>query len=571
LLPAFVLFAAALAVRLVWAFLVPGTMLYNIDEMECLHSGLGLILGQTPTALQWPAVPTLLLIELLALARFTWGDPAVLMKMLHGDLGGVLASLSVFLGTTFRDPLPLLVSGRVAMAFLGAFTAPTAYLLLARRFGERFGGMVGWLVALSPLLVRETAILKGDAIALLCWVAGMCLILNWWLDSRNGDRPSPMPWAGSFLVGLAAASRFTYGVFFPFLLVLVGLLNVGRTPVSIRQTLRSTFRATGAFLTGVLIFVPWLWTHPLTTAKSLAGNLVYLGRFASSRDGVFMPGFMHMLGPVALILVATGLWVMVARRRWKECIFMGGFFLAVVVPLAAARYVEERYLLPLLPILAFIAAGGAEWIIERAESCGCGRRAAAMIFALVIVINAALAVPWRKPEGAYPGMQSVRQLLHENSTAGTIAVPYQARFLVPPDSNALRRIVAAYDCADGLGSADRRAAGLGRSVGGKMTGAGLPAGVVEAVFGEDEAMDRVRYGLMLGVASATGGGPDPARDVIYHQKNADKPDSITTDTAREMFLRGDIRGIVLPGRYSWGGTVPPLKRITRGEWCLYLR
>jgi len=561
----------ALAVRLPNALIPPVSGIYNVDELDLLFTVLGLSAGQTPINLQWPAgtlifllLPVTAVDYLLELARS--GNLGALR-----DFGVLTTSFTVFLGQIFYAPRDLLVISRTIVALISALTPVAVYLALRGQVQRLVSFTFALVLAVSPLLVTETAILKGDAFGVLFYALSLVFALRFMQDARpENDRWST--W-GFLLLGLAVASRFTYLVLFPFLLVLIlaRVWTSGRDGRWKRLALVIA-RDIVAFALPILIFVPFVWTSPITTAKSFAGNLLFLTTLntGDAARGALLNSIVSMVGLPALILTLLGFfWIWRETKRLAAFTVLALFGL-VFIPLARSGFVEGRYTLPLLPPLALWTGYGAlacwKLLSERAE------RVAEVVIAVLLVLSVLIA--GYQIGGVFFGQhaetgasQMAAWLLDHSRESDRIAVPMSMQVYLPLNKNGLTRILAAY--ANDPTSAETRLLQLLNEVhlsnGGVTT---LPGFMIEAWFGEDERMDRFRYAAMQFAAEA-GASPDNARDVLYYEFGTpEKPDRISADDAQAQFASGAIDFLVTDAtRLVPGGSARQL--VCFSNTCVY--
>ena len=172
---AFALFAAALACRLPAAVLPPTRVVYNVDELSFLDSLLGLIAGQTPNNLQWPAATVLFALLPVVLVHFLATSPAALTAALALDPYGFSSAMALYLGSSLYHPATLLVPARILLAAATSLTPVVAYRLFRPALGPLERTTAALVLATSPVLLAQTAVVKGDGIgdAVLDRVAGL--------------------------------------------------------------------------------------------------------------------------------------------------------------------------------------------------------------------------------------------------------------------------------------------------------------------------------------------------------------------------------------------------------------
>lgn len=427
------------------------------------------------------------------------------------------------------------------------------------------------VVAVSPLLVSETVILKGDALGVLFFALSVCFVIRFMEDARaENDASSTYVF---LLLGLAVASRFTYLVLFPILLILI-LLKVwtfGKTG-RWKRLVRGLASAMVAFVIPILIFVPFVWTSPLTTAKSFAGNALFLTTLSGADAArlALLGSIVDMVGLPALVLTVIGFfWVWKASKRLTALTLLAVFG-AVFLPLARSGFVEGRYTLPLLAPLALWAGYGAAAVRQliAGRATHWAGAVVGVILAVVVLMNGAQVGTGFLGQHAESGASHMAEWLVKNTSgADTIALPMNMQVYLPPNGNALKRILGNY--ANDPDSAERRFLHLLSDV--HLSGGDaktLPGFMLEAWFGEDERMDRFRYATMQFAAGA-GASPVNAKDVYYYEfGTAEKPDLISAADVEGQFEKGGIDYLVTDAtRLAPGGAARQL--VCFGSLCVY--
>lgn len=338
--------------------------------------------------------------------------------------------------------------------------------------------------------------------------------------------------------------------------------------------MRVSVSAVAAFVIPILIFVPFVWTSLLTTAKSFAGNALFLTTLggADAARLVLLGSIVNMVGLPALVLTVVGFfWIWKSSKRWTACTVLA-LFGVVFLPLARSGFVEGRYTLPLLPPLALWTGYGAAaiWQLLAGRATRWAGAVVGVILALAAVVNGAqIATGFLALHGESGASRMAEWLVKNTGGADTIALPMNMQVYLPPNGNALKRILGNY--ANDPDSAERRLLQLLSDV--HLSGGDaktLPGFMLEAWFGEDERMDRFRYATMQFAAEA-GASPVNARDVFYYEfGTAEKPDFITAADAEGQFEQGGIDYLVTDAtRLAPGGGARQLACF--GNMCVYGR
>jgi len=258
---------------------------------------------------------------------------------------------------TFRaSPSEFFLIGRLLMVAFAVFGFPLVHQIGRQTLGERAGLIAAWLTAICPLLVAHAQLVRTDTacffFALLALAA--CLRL---LDDAS---PGRQLLAGA-AVGLAIATKYSLAALLPVLLVADML------------TLRSTRRRDDGWL-GValgLLAVPaaFALTSPyffIELPAALADVRYETSKGHLGADTLspwrnlwwyVTQAFPASLGWPVTLAAGAGLVLLAWRRRPSELLLLT-FVLAVMLELAFSRLHWERWLIPILPVVA-LAAGGA--------------------------------------------------------------------------------------------------------------------------------------------------------------------------------------------------------------------
>ena len=253
-----------------------------------------------------------------------------------------------------RFPLglaPLYLEGRLITAALGAASVTVLYYAL-RAEGRRFAALSALLLALCPLHVVTSHYATVDV------PATFFLTLAALFSLRACERPSPkVELLAGAAVGLAAATKYNAGLFLVPVLFVPLLCSAGRA----RGRWWLTVPA-GAAL-GFLVGCPYAWSPEfLRDLRFEAAHMQAGGTFAFVGTGSGWAYHLLRGLPVGLgyPLLLAGLAGVVAAvvlpcRAARLSLFWVILYLGLV-GLAKERFI--RYLVPLTPFLAVLAAAG---------------------------------------------------------------------------------------------------------------------------------------------------------------------------------------------------------------------
>ena len=345
------------------------------------------------------------------------------------------------------NPTPFLLMGRLVTAAFGAGTVLVTTLLARRIAGPAAGAVAGLVVAVSPLHIAKSQVVEVDVpLTFFC-------ALYLWFGLQVMDRPKTRRFVGlGVALGLAISTKYTAALLV--LPLLPVLWFAGRRPGhprgSVREqgrgnkrgvskkahpqapgpargrwtlvTLASAFAAFALTSPFVLLdFESFRLALAMERAHMQAGHfgtgasrswIYYLG--ALGRDGIGWPGL--------AAAVAASVWFGVRRRKpWALmlAVFVLGYWIAV----GSWSMKAPRYVLPILPPLAVLAA---VLLVEAASARRpmgiLGRRAILGVGVLAVLTPALLGLPgaWQRTR---PDTRTLaRQWILANVPAGSMIV-----------------------------------------------------------------------------------------------------------------------------------------------------
>ena len=317
------------------------------DELMFQMGAVRMLSGPTlnPGWFGHPGTTTIYLLALLDLGTFGLGW-----------LLGWFADPHAFATAIYNDPTWVILPGRIAMALFSVWCVWLTYRLAQELFGQRAGLAAAALLALNPVHIAWSQVIRTDIMAscfmLLCLLAALRI-------AREGRLRDTI--LASLWLALAVATKWPFAL--GSLAVLGAIvLRIQADPAFWRTELRR------AVLFGVLavafLFLasPFLLLDYPTVLRNLQGEdqLRHLGATGGTPvynlwwylRGAMLTGF----GPLGAVLALAG-GASVLRRREALAVIAPvalGFLLVICLP----HLVQERWALPLFPLLC-IAAGAA--------------------------------------------------------------------------------------------------------------------------------------------------------------------------------------------------------------------
>ncbi|HWK26559.1 MAG TPA: glycosyltransferase family 39 protein [Solirubrobacter sp.] len=260
------------------------------------------------------------------------------------------------------DPGGVFLAARLVSVALGVAGVWATYAAGRAWFGRTAGLIAGAIVAVAflPVFYSKLALNDGPGMlpcALALWSAALVL--------RTGSKRALL--AGGAAVGLAASLKYSDGaVALP--LAMAALLS----PLGVKTGLKWLLAAAGVALAIVLVTNPYLvadwstFTHDLDRQRKFADGPPLLGQ--PERDGwvYYVKSSRWALGVLpGLAALAGGIALLVKGRR-REALVLGSFIVLYFLYMGHQSRFYARWMLPLYPALAILAAYALSLIRQRA-------------------------------------------------------------------------------------------------------------------------------------------------------------------------------------------------------------
>ena len=250
----------------------------------------------------------------------------------------------------------LYMAGRVVALALGIATVYLVYLLGKRAYGRGVGLLAALFMAVMPLHVMHSKFLAVDVPA--AFFVVMALIFA--VRITDGNKLRDYLLAGLF-AGLAAGTKYNAG------LVLLSPIMAHFATDKARPLLRVLNPKLVAI--PIMAAVGFLIGTPgavLNSGKFMQDFLYEVGHAGSGHGLVFVetaPAFIYHfthslwagMGLPLLVLASIGL-IYAARKRTASDLILLAFLIAYYAVIGMAQVKFARYTIPLLPVLAILAA-----------------------------------------------------------------------------------------------------------------------------------------------------------------------------------------------------------------------
>ena len=326
-----------------------------ITDMDELMFELGALrmIGGGQLNPQWfghPATTTMYLLALIAVGVFGAG----LMTGRFTDVDGLIAAV-------YNNPGVLVLPQRIGIALFAVLGVALAYRLAARLFDRQTGLATALILAVSPVHIHYSQLLRSDMMATTFMLATMLFALTY---AREGGRRA---FIGAVLcLALAITTKWPFTLS---LLALTGALVLRWRSglLTGRDVLGLSALAVAGTLLAMVMISPFLLIEFDTVVANLSGE-VQPHHLGATGGGFFENAWwyasgalLRALGPAGLTLAVTGLWL---ARRQRELIAVVLLPCLAMYALACSQnIVWERWVLGVVPVLAMLAAHGLVRII----------------------------------------------------------------------------------------------------------------------------------------------------------------------------------------------------------------
>jgi hypothetical protein len=385
--------------------------IYNPDEAAIMNRALAFATGDlNPHNFVYPT--------LYFYALFVWEA----LFFAAGRAAGLFESLAAFQREFFVDPSRLFLAGRAFSTLLGVATLAAVYRLAGQLFDRRVGLLAALLLAVAPVAVRDAHYVKHDVPVTLLVVLTLAVLAPLTKDPVRRQKPRAWLLAGA-LAGLAMSTHY-YAVFVAVPVAVAALVSAPNPAESYGRRLRWLVLAGAAAALAFGAGSPFLVAEPATFLRDAEANRQIVIDRATADAGAFGSFGRYAallsadaMGRVAPVLALAGALVLSAGR-WRR----GAFLLAFPLPFLlflANTFPASRYLNPLLPFMAVLAASAIGWI----ASWGARGLALALVIAFAAAYDA--------------GTESLRHddFFRQTDTR-TLALEYVER-AIPPGASVL--------------------------------------------------------------------------------------------------------------------------------------
>lgn len=339
----FLVLALALGFRL-WGVSFGLPSLFDPDEPLFVVNGVKLLKEQTlnPGWFGHPATTTFYALALIDIGVYAWGA-----------LAGLWASPEEFTRFLYTDPTLLFLPGRLFIVACGLGCIATTFVLARRLFGLSVAAAAALFLALSPLHIEYSQIIRSDMTASLF----MLLSLLSATGMTNGSRKHAI--LAGVMAGLACASKWPAALIIvvPICLSLTGMSQPGS---SFRARVTEAAIVGFSSLAALFIVSPYL----LLDWQTVVANLGSEGRtqHAGATGGTVIENFLwYIKGPLVdafglplLLLSVVGIGAASRDRRHVIFLLIPTFLFMALI--SSRALIWARWVVPILPLLAILSA-----------------------------------------------------------------------------------------------------------------------------------------------------------------------------------------------------------------------
>jgi len=337
-------FAAAFALRLKGiGFGLPA--LNDPDELMFELGALRMLRGLTlnPGWFGHPATTTMYVLAVVNTAVF-----------LVGQLAGWFPTVGDFADAIYADPSWFILPGRIAMLLCALGTIWQTYRLGSELFDRGIGLAAAVLLAVNPLHVAYSQIIRSDMMA--CLLMLLCLRAALRIARKDAWRDYVL---ASFWLGLAIATKWPFAVSALGVAAAVGL-RMANDPANRKRTMVRCVLFGAMGIGFLLLASPYILLDYPTVVRNLHGEaqLYHLGATGGTPwenawwylRGSILTGF----GWAGMALLVFGS-ALLARRR-EALAIIAPVVIVFSLLICSQNLVWDRWVLPLMPLFAIIAA-----------------------------------------------------------------------------------------------------------------------------------------------------------------------------------------------------------------------
>ncbi len=282
-------------------------------------------------------------------------------------LTGRFADPQAFAQAVYADPSLIFMPARIFILACGIATILLAYLIARRLFGERVALLTAMLLAVDPLHIRYSQIIRTDmhsTVFILLEILAAIAI------ARSGRRRDYL--LAALCLGFACATKWPAAACAA-AVASAALWRAYHHPAERRAIAVNLILYGGASILALFVASPYLLLDYPTVLDNLHGEErpFHLGAtgygFLGNLWWYSRGPFFAALGAVGLVLAGIGYWLG-ARRSSAFGVIVIPVALAFLVLISAQALVWERWVVPLLPLMSIAAAVALDALLRTMRS-----------------------------------------------------------------------------------------------------------------------------------------------------------------------------------------------------------
>jgi hypothetical protein len=303
-------------------------------------------------------------------------------------IAGWFPSVRAFADAIYSDPGLVILPGRVLMTLFALGTIALTCRLGTRLGDRRVGLAAAALLTVSPLHIGYSQIIRSDMMATFFMLLSMLAALTF---AREGTRRSFV--MAGFWLAVAIATKWPFALGGGAMLGAIGL-RAWRMPEE-RGRLARNLVLFGTMTVAFLLLVsPYLLLDLATVTRNLRGE-AQIRHLGATGYGLLGNIWWYVSGPIwsSLGILGTALVMLggvIFRRRAEVGVIIVPVLLGLLLLFCMQTLVWERWILPILPLLAVVAGFGLAAFHERVSMSLSGR---ALPLLLVMLVSGGTLVP----------------------------------------------------------------------------------------------------------------------------------------------------------------------------------
>lgn len=280
---------------------------------------------------------------------------------------GIFASAAAFRDLYFNDPTVFYLSARLLSAVTGTAIIFLTYLIGKKIFNKTIGLLAAVLVAIVPLYIEFSKIVRADLI-----MTVLILLALWYCLKILENNTAINYVLAGFLTGLAIVTKYP-AVVFALTIILGYILSKGWQSKNGKFHLINSSLGciTGAFIGSPFVFLDYQQVIKDVIFESRATHLSATGGGLFSNLVWYLQVIIDNFTWLGLLLAVAG-FVLCLTSRQKDKWLLISFPIVFLVFISSLNLRWERWLLPVVPFIGLIVAYAiykiANWIENRLNS-----------------------------------------------------------------------------------------------------------------------------------------------------------------------------------------------------------